>query len=186
MRGPVRTLAVYSTVFPGVEPYLPAWHRSLRAQTDQDYRLWIGLDNMDAGAVQEAVGARLDATWVSALPGDSPAAIRQRCLSQLIETCDGVVLVDSDDLLEPSRVERARAALATSELAACALRMADQAGNDLGVTFGLPAGMTADEVLPRNNVFGLSNSAFRSDLLRRCLPIPAASVLVDWFLATRA
>ena len=61
-----------------------------------------------------------------------------------------------------------------------------QDGNDLGMTFDLPYGLQPDGVLPRNNVFGFSNSAFRTDLLRRCLPIPAEAVLVDWFLATRA
>ncbi len=40
--------------------------------------------------------------------------------------------------------------------------------------------------LPRTNVFGLSNTAYRSDVLRRCLPIPAEAALVDWYLITRA
>jgi hypothetical protein len=35
-------------------------------------------------------------------------------------------------------------------------------------------------------VFGFSNSAYRYELLKRCLPIPPEAVLVDWFLATRA
>ena len=56
----------------------------------------------------------------------------------------------------------------------------------MGMTFGLPPRAEPEMCFPRNNVFGLSNSAFRSDLLRRCLPIPADAVLVDWFLATRA
>lgn len=40
--------------------------------------------------------------------------------------------------------------------------------------------------MPRTNVFGLSNSAYRSAVLRRCLPLPAGAVAADWFLATRA
>jgi hypothetical protein len=76
--------------------------------------------------------------------------------------------------------------LHASDLAGCALRLVDAQGRDLGKVFGLPEQRRPDDVLPRNNIFGLSNSSFRSDLLRRCLPIPAAVVLVDWFLATRA
>jgi hypothetical protein len=40
--------------------------------------------------------------------------------------------------------------------------------------------------MPLRNAFGLSNTAYRCDLLRRCLPIPASAWAVDWFLATRA
>jgi hypothetical protein len=50
----------------------------------------------------------------------------------------------------------------------------------------LPPHRPPDDLLPRHNVFGLSNTAWRSTLLRRCLPIPATAVLVDWFLATQA
>jgi hypothetical protein len=54
------------------------------------------------------------------------------------------------------------------------------------LTFDLPEELGPEDVFPRNNVFGFSNSAFRSELLKQCLPIPAGAVLVDWFLATRA
>ena len=37
-------IGVYTTVYPGVEPYLLDWYRSLRQQTDQEFQLWIGLD----------------------------------------------------------------------------------------------------------------------------------------------
>src|SRR5262249_13611146 len=77
-------------------------------------------------------------------------------------------------------------ALETSDLAGCALDLVDRNGQGLGLTFGLPPGTGIEQVLPRNNVFGLSNSAFRSESLQRCLPIPAGVVLVDWFLATQA
>lgn len=41
-------------------------------------------------------------------------------------------------------------------------------------------------MFPRNNIFGFSNSAYHSELLTRCLPIPADVLLVDWFVSTRA
>jgi hypothetical protein len=103
-----------------------------------------------------------------------------------VDAHDAVVLVDSDDVLYPSRVASARAALEESDVAACALRVVDRDGVDLGVTFALPSPGGPDAVLPRNNIFGLSNSSFRSAMLRRCLPIPGDAVMVDWYLATRA
>jgi len=180
------TLAVYTTIYPGVESYLADWYRSLRQQTDQDFQLWIGLDTLRREYVQNMLGSHLRANWVVAPPGATGAQIRQQALARIAETCDRVVLVDSDDLLHPSRVSAARADLETSELAGCALCLIDHQGKDLGLTFDLPPQFKPEDVFPRNNVFGFSNSAFRSDLLRRCLPIPADVVLVDWFLSTRA
>lgn len=179
-------LAVYTTIYPGAEAYLVDWYRSLCQQTDRNFQLWIGLDTLGREYVQNMLGHDLKANWVVAPPGATAAQIRQQALARIVETCDGVVLVDSDDLLHPSRVAAARADLEASELAGCALRLIDQQGKDLGLTFGLPPQLGPEDVFPRNNVFGFSNSAFRSDLLRRCLPIPADAVLVDWFLATRA
>jgi hypothetical protein len=180
------TLALYTTVYPGVEPYLPAWFRSVQEQTDQDFVLWMGLDSITAEAVRNAVGADPKAVCVVARAGDTPAQVRQRALEQIVDAYDGVVLVDSDDTLYPSRVMSARAALEASDIAACAIRVVDQRGGDLGVTFALPSPGGPDAVLPRNNIFGLSNSSFRTAVLRRCLPIPADVVLVDWYLATLA
>lgn len=181
------TLAVYTTIYPGVEAYLLDWYRSLRQQTDQEFQLWIGLDTLTSESVQNMLGSDLKANWVTVTSGATPAQIRQKALAQIVEGCSGVVLVDSDDVLHPSRVAAARSALQASELAGCALRLIDQQGRDLGLTFDLPPHLgRPEDVFPRNNVFGFSNSAFRSDLLRRCLPIPAGVVLVDWFLATRA
>jgi hypothetical protein len=98
----------------------------------------------------------------------------------------GVVLVDSDDRMHPTRVEAAKTSLQSSELTGCALRIIDQQGESLGRDFSLPAHLRPDAVFPRHNVFGFSNSAIQSELLRRCLPIPGNAVLVDWVLATRA
>lgn len=179
-------LALYTTVYPGVEQYLAAWYDSVHGQTDQDVRLWVGVDALDVTAVKEAMGGDPGAEWVLGRRGDTPGSLRQRALALIVERHDGVVLVDSDDVLHPTRVATARAMLRAGDLAACALRIVDGQGCSLDATFTLPAGTAPDVVLPRANVFGLSNAAYRADLLRRCLPIPDAAVLVDWFLATRA
>jgi hypothetical protein len=169
-----------------MEAFLVDWYRSLREQTDQDFQLWIGLDKIGSEFVVDTLGDDLKANWVTAPVGATPAQIRQQALSQIVEVCSAVVLVDSDDLLHPSRVAAARAALLLCELSGCALRLVDQRGKGLDLIFDLLPALEPEDVFPRNNVFGFSNSAYRSDLLKRCLPIPAEAVLVDWFLATRA
>jgi hypothetical protein len=182
----IKNLALYTTIYPGVEVYLRDWYRSVLEQTDQDFHLWIGLDTIEAEEVKKEIGTYPKAIWVRAASRDTPAQIRQRALAQIVEAYDGVVLVDSDDILHASRVTEARVALQLNDLSGCALRLVDQQGKDLGSNFGLPFKSEPEDVFPRNNVWGFSNSAFRSDLLRRCLPIPAEVVLVDWFLATKS
>ena len=179
-------LAVYTTIYPGVERYLADWSASLRRQTDRDFSLWIGLDVLDAETVQSAMGGDLDAVWVCSRDGDTPGSLRQRALAAVVEDHSAVLLVDSDDILHATRVETARRGLRAHDLIACPLRLVDERGVSLEETFTLPPGVAADAVFPRTNAFGLSNTAWRADLLRRCLPIPAEAMLVDWFLATRA
>ena len=186
MNRAAKKVAVCTTIYRGVEAYLPDWYRSVRAQTDQDYQLWVALDGIEPEAVERVIGAQLEATWILSERGDTPAQIRQRVMSRIVQACDAVVLVDSDDILHESRVAAARAALEKGDLAGCALQLVDQQGQELGLALSLPSGTKAEDVLPQHNVFGLSNSAYRSDLLRRCLPISAGVILVDWFLATKA
>ena len=180
------TLALYTTVYPGVERYLADWFDSVSRQTDQGFQLWVGLDAMDVESAKQAMGGDPDAVWVQGRDGDTPATIRQRALARIVERHDAVVLVDSDDVMHATRVSTARAMLRTHDLVGCALRLIDERGSSMDMTFTLPADMAPEDVFPRTNVFGLSNTAYRTDALRRCLPIPDAVTLVDWFLATRA
>jgi len=180
------SLALYTAVYPGVERYLADWFGSLCRQTDQDFRLWVGLDEVSVETATEAMGGVPEAVWVPGREGDTPATIRQRALGQIVERHDAVVLVDSDDVMHQTRVATARAMLRAHDLVGCALRLVDERGSGLNLTFRLPPDMTPEGAFPRSNVFGLSNTAYRADALRRCLPIPAESALVDWFLSTRA
>lgn len=182
----VERLAVYTTVYPGVEPYLADWYQSVRGQTDNDFDLYIGVDSLRPEEITAAIGGLPQATLLPDGPTASSAQIRAAALGRLVEDYDGIVFVDGDDLLHPSRVSAARAALRTHDLAGCALRLIDEQGRDLGLTFGPACKADYDSLLPRYNVFGLSNTAYRTNTLRRCLPIPEACVLIDWLLATRA
>jgi hypothetical protein len=179
-------LGVYTTVYPAVVKYLPEWYRSVRAQTDSEFELWIGLDSLEQADVEAAVGGPIDARWVRDPGVSTPGSIRNLALRQMTASGCDVVLVDSDDILHPSRISAAREALRTSDLAGCALEIVDGNGQPLGTEFNLDPAVLPSHVLPRNNVFGFSNSAYRCELLDRALPIPNDAVLVDWFIATRA
>ena len=183
---PATRFAVYTTVYPAAERFLPAWHESVCAQTDRNFDLWIGLDGLTPGQVAPRLGASDSITWVEGRPGASPAQIRNIALRRIVDSYPAVVLVDSDDLLAPERVAGARAALATGDLNACGLRLMDEDGCPSHRMFGVPRDTDLDALLPSYNVFGLSNTAYRAETLGKCLPVPDDCVLIDWLLATRA
>jgi len=179
-------LALYTTWYPGVEPYLTAWHRSVAAQTDADFDVWVGVDALDGDAIAARLSSGPSLRLLPQPAGASPARVRGNAIAALLDRYAGIVFVDSDDLLEPTRVAAARRALESVDVSACALRIIDGEGRDLGLVFG--DGNPADwsDFLPQYNVFGLSNSAYRTSVLRRCLPLGSESPLVDWLLVTRA
>jgi hypothetical protein len=179
-------LGVYTTVYPAVLKYLPDWYHSVQSQTDKGFELWIGLDALNQSDVEATLGSSLNAHWIQAGENATPALVRDHALRQMTAENFDVVLVDGDDVLHPSRVAGARHALRDSDLAACALEIVDESGQPIGSKFNLDPAMKPSQVLPGNNVFGFSNSAYRCELLERCLPIPRDAVLVDWYIATRA
>ena len=178
-------LAVYTTAYPGVEPYLGEWYRSVLAQTDKGFDLWIGVDALCPEALFSAMAAEPKAANLIPATG-SPAHIRETAIEFLVSDYPAVVFVDSDDLLYPQRIEFARESLKTHDVAGCSLRIIDESGRDLGITFGISNGEQISALLPRYNVFGLSNTAYRSEILRQCLPLTTDCQIVDWLLATRA
>ena len=182
---PVERLAVYTTVYPAVRRFLGSWRDSVLGQTDRDFDLWIGVDQVPVDQIAAELDSLDRIQWCVSKPGDSPAAIRGAAIQRIVDSYDAVVFVDSDDLLAPSRVAAARAALGETDVVACALRIIDEAGADRGHVFG-PGDEDPRALIPRYNVFGLSNTAYRTRMLRRCLPVPVDCVLLDWLLATRA
>jgi hypothetical protein len=181
-----KKLGVYTAIYPAVLKYLPEWYQSVQSQTDLDFELWIGLDALTREDVEDTLGSHVEARWVQTPASSTPAQVRDLALAQLVAAGCDVVLVDSDDILHASRVTAARRELLTCDLAACALKIIDEGGQPLATEFNLDPVLKPAQVLPGNNVFGFSNSAYRCGLLERCLPIPSDAVLVDWYVATRA
>lgn len=176
--------AVYSTIYPGMETYCADWAHSLDRQTDGDFDLWVGVDHLSIAEIEKAAHQHLDAEFVFAKPGDTPAMIRNQALGQMVERYDAIIFVDSDDILFPTRVEAAKQFLIHYDVTGTAMQLIDQSGTPLDITFSpLPKSDYAT-ILFRWNVFGLSNTVYRSETVHRCLPIPPDCIAVDWYLAT--
>ncbi len=179
-------LALFTTVYPAVLPYLRAWYASVLSQTDTAFDLWVASDDVMPAEAAAAAGTTIVGSWLAAVPGDTPTTLRARAISLLVNRYPAVIFVDSDDLLEPTRVAAAREALTRCDVNACALRLVNVTDDDLGITLAPAVGGDAAAQLPVWNVFGLSNTAYRSAVLERCLPVPPGTALVDWYLATAA
>jgi hypothetical protein len=177
-------LVVYTTVYPGVEEYLGDWYESVRTQSDQDFDLWIATDILSPDEVMQIASIDRPVNFIEARVGATPSEIRSHAFQVITDTADGIVMVDSDDILHATRVAQARAGLTRCDLTACGLRFVDRHGNPIGAEFGLSNGEDPEDTFPAANVFGLSNTAYRSEALRRCLPVPSNTVAVDWFLAS--
>ena len=173
-------------MYPAATPFIRDWAESVERQEDRGFDLWIALDALRPEEVQGAAHRRLDARWVTGVSGDTPATVRARVIERVVREYEAVVFVDCDDVLLPGRVAAARQALQTADAVACRIDLVSETGSPIGAS--LPARPPADlrASLPISNMFGLSNTAYASNLLARCLPIPRECVLVDWFLATRA
>ncbi len=180
------SVALYATVHPAVKGFVPAWYESVRKQSDEAFDLWLGVDAMTKAEVVETLGGDPRAHWVIAEAGENGSSVRLRAMQRMVAHYDGVIFVDSDDVMLPSRIAEARRALQEHDVVGCPLRVIDREGVELGPRFGPERDWRAQQLLVRYNVFGLSNSAYRSSVLRRCLPFPNDCILIDWYLATRA
>ena len=176
-------VVLYSTCYRDIEQYIAQWSASVAAQTDREFAIYVGLDDIPPEEALALIGPDLKPRFYAAPAGASPAEIRNGAFAAICREFDAVIMTDMDDVMLPTRVERAKASLADADLACCAMLLADSECRPTGAWFD--PGDEVDRLLSRN-VFGLSNTAYRTDLLSRCLPIPAECVLVDWLVATRA
>ena len=179
-------LALYTTIYPGMERFLLDWCRSVNCQDYRSFDIWIGVDNTETGTVYSLLDQRYCITFVHAVVGDTPVSLRCRAMMRMVTQYKAIIFTDSDDVLEPARVSAALNGLGSADVYGCALGLMDEAGHDLGLYFGLLEGEDPEVILPNGNFLGLSNTAWRSDTLGKCLPVPKQCVAMDWLLATRA
>ncbi len=182
----VETLALYTFIHKGAVDYLPSWYKSVQEQTDKDFDLWITVNELEAEEVIEVIGSDVKATWLSVATGETPVQARQLAIEKMSDNYDAIVFVDADDCLEATRIESAKRALVDCDVSGCAMRIIDQLGHDTGLIFRPSPDSSVEDILINNNVFGMGNTIYKTDVIRQCLPIPPKCMLMDWFIATRA
>jgi hypothetical protein len=180
------TLALFTTVYPEGVEFLPDFFHSLAAQTDTQFDLWVGLDRIHETEVSKFFSGEYPVVCIERKPEESNIALRQRAVEQIIEQYQGILFVDSDDILAPTRVSVSRSLLDHYDVCGCAMKIIGEDGSDLHISFGIPPTTDISSLIHQFNIFGLSNTSYSTGILRTCLPFPDDCVLLDWFLATRA
>jgi len=179
-------IAVFSTVYPEGLWYFEDWFTSVNQQTNTHFDLWIGCDRISRREVLDNLGLDIDATWIEGIKNESSIIIRQRAFDRIIEKYEEVIFVDSDDVLEKTRVAAATNSLKTHDVYGCAMTLIDQNGHKIGADFRPPLLWDISTLLAKNNIFGLSNTAYRTGVLKKCLPFRPDCELLDWYIATQA
>ncbi len=185
-------LAVYSVVYPAALRFFADFWRALSAQLDGSSAVYLSLHGVSQADLERSAGGRVEATFIPADASATPAEVRSRALAAVCAAHDAVVLLDSDDVALPGRLEAAREGLEEVDVYACAMRLVDERGEPLrgGLEFTLgedeQEALAAGELLARVNAFGFSNSAYRAETLAAALPVPPDTVLMDWLVVSRA
>ena len=179
-------IAIFTTVYPNGLTFLYDFFDSLASQTDNNFDLWIGLDRIKEEDLTAYELDRFRVTFVERIENESNISLRRRMIEQIIENYQSVIFVDSDDILAPTRVSVSRSLLKHYDLYGCAMKIIDEDGADMNISFGMPPGTDFSSLIPQFNIFGLSNTSYTTSMLRKCLPFPDDCTLLDWFLSTRA
>lgn len=179
-------VAVFSTVYPEGTQFLPDWYHSILGQTDSSFDLWIGCDRISVSDAEKAMGGIFPATWILKEENESAIHLRERMMQEIVKDYSMVIFVDSDDILMPKRVEAAKKALQSYEFYGSSMTLIDECGANLNRNFHPPENYDVSELMVRTNIYGLSNTAYRTDVLEKCLPFPENCILLDWFIATKA
>ena len=180
-------LALYTTVYPGAESScLPGMSRSLRKQiaTLISRSVLIRSGPAKCSVPSGMSLGRVGDCSAGQYAGRSSDRLE---LTQFLASANkyqGIVFVDCDDVMHPTRVESARTQLQNSDIAGCAMEIVKEDGQSTGLLFGPVSPAAIPQMLARVNVFGMSNTAYRTDVLREIPPSPPQGRLMDWFLAT--
>ncbi len=182
----INDTVLFTTVYPEGMKYLRDWYLSVKSQSTDNFDILIGCDRLSPEKAQQAMGGCIQAEWIIRKSDETPVQFRERAVEGLINKYSKIIFVDSDDVLCPDRIKTSQEFLENHDVYGCSMQVIDESGCVLPITFKFPGSLRLDALLFKNNVFGLTNTAYRSVILANCLPFPKNVVLLDWFIVTKA
>ncbi len=176
--------AVYTTFYPSMFKYADDFLNSVAEQNDSEFDLWISLDGLEPKQIK--LPNNLSPNYQQIKQAKNPIEMRKLALSEIAKDYDAIVLVDSDDILYPNRVKAAKMSLGNYDVYACSLDLIAEDGKALGLEFRTQNQENWLEFLTDKNVFGFSNTAYRTNILKEIIDIPCQTIMMDWLVVLKA
>jgi glycosyltransferase involved in cell wall biosynthesis len=173
-------VAFFTVFYPEVEPYLEDFLTSLQRQTFKDFTLVIFNDGLE---IEKLDNYGLDFRVFDA--SGTPAKIRETGISYLREhDYDFIIFGDSDDFFAENRIEVSLDKLRAFDIVVNDLSLVDASGATFESGY-FSARMTNNtqiwfEQIREKNIFGLSNTGVRRDVLEEVI-FDDSLIAVDWY-----
>ncbi|MCK4527551.1 hypothetical protein KAW18_09290 [candidate division WOR-3 bacterium] len=176
--------AVFSVVYPGVEPYFPEFLSTLSKQTDRNFTLFLindGLSNIERFLERSDLDVK-----VKDVAGP-PAALRKMGIRWVQEAgAKIIVFADSDDYFLENRVKVSRDMLVKYDLVFNELILISKgSANSIPMlkTHFSDGEIVSCKHIRTVNCMGLSNTALRVNSIPSCFDqIPENIIAFDWAL----
>ena len=181
--------AFFTTIYPGVEPFLGEFVDSLNRQTDGDFTLVVISDESPEGRklIESSCERPLK---VLATSGMSPAGNRRRGIEFCRQHFDKIIFGDCDDYFAPNRVKVAIDLLGDFDLVVNDIDLVDEDSTIIEPAYWTQrlASETEfdDRFLIDRNLAGFTNTALRASALPKDLKVPDSTVAVDWYYFYRS
>ena len=178
-------IALFTVFYPGAEPYVDDFLRSMQAQTITDFDLIIVNDAYSDSPLQELAPS----LRVVELPScNNIAANRAAGINYAVQQgYDFLMLCDVDDLASPQRLETSLAAMDEVDIVVHDLDIVDAQGVLLVKNYfsqSLKPSVCLDaQFVETLNIFGFSNTMLRVSKLTE-VQFPPALRVVDWYYFT--
>tara|TARA_A100001037_G_scaffold305127_2_gene344140 strand:+ start:7274 stop:8191 length:918 start_codon:yes stop_codon:yes gene_type:complete len=173
-----------TSVHSGSIYYLNAWWSSVINQTTHDFDIVISVDGFDFDLDKFLKGhEQFNIQLFYFNYGRTISEIRNKIIEYCSENYDKVIFVDTDDVLDKYRVAKSLDSLDAFDFTFCKTYLIDEKGNSL--PWMLKKNSSINDICEFNS-FGLSNSNYKSYVLKEILPIPKNCEIIDWFISTFA
>lgn len=176
--------AVFSVVYPGVEPFFPKFLKTLSKQTEKEFTLFLINDEMP-GIEKFLKGTKLNVKIKNA---SAPAAVLRKLGIRWVKKAGAKVIIfaDSDDYFSENRVELSKDMLSKYDLIFNELILTDHLGKYS--TPMLKKKISDGEIvsyrqISKSNCMGLTNTALKLKNVPFYMDnIPEDIIAFDWAL----
>ena len=180
--------ALCAVLFPGCEPFLADYLRSIREQTDQNFSIMLlndGVKGADTKVIENLIGFGLEILSGAGSPANNRVKLINRCIDAGFKK---IIFSDVDDVMAPNRAEVVNSLLERHDLVVNDLHLISENGEVIRpeVVSSRLGNQRAFEFedLVEKNFCGMTNMSFCAPISGE-IRVPRHAVAVDWLIASQ-